>query len=70
MILCEILLLLFSGAMLLLGAGILFCTYLASMLVVAAGWYRRKRWLIWIGAIPFGLLTLAWIWFCLVFFPV
>ena len=57
-----------SGVFLLICAGTLFCAYMASILAMAAGWYRRKRWLMYVGAIPFGLLTLGWILFCLMFY--
>ncbi|HTH46087.1 MAG TPA: hypothetical protein VMB21_01120 [Candidatus Limnocylindria bacterium] len=64
----ELVLLMLSGLFLLIWAGILFCVYVASILVVATGWYWRKRWLMYVGAIPFGLLTLGWILFCLMFY--
>ncbi len=64
----ELVFLMLSGVFLLIWAGTLFCVYLVSILAIAAGWYRRKRWLIYAGAIPFGLLTLGWILFCLMFY--
>ncbi len=63
----ELVFLLANGVFLLLCAAMLFCAYVASILVVAAGWYHRKHWLICVGAIPFGLLTLVWIFLCLMF---
>ena len=66
--LVYLLLLLGLWAGILLYAGILFGVWCVSLLVLAAGWHRRKRWLMWVGAVPFTLLTLAWILVCLVFF--
>ena len=37
-----------------------------SGLVLGIGWHRRKRWLIWLGGIPFILLSLAGL-LCLAF---